>query len=269
MFFSNRKWGIETEYHDDIDCNKILDTLIDIGINCNQVEYEKSINNNDWRLKEDGSCGFELVSPVFSKFENIYEVIAVIDSIKNKFKRQKPYDETCGLHIHINRQNICMAFFTSWFIKFEHILFSMQPKHRRCNIYCLLKNKHHLNYNTSRFKSKITTNTRDSIGFQHPYTVEFRMSEMSLDSYYISKWIILLHRIVDIFGSFGYPKNLNWMDLDTFCEYLQLNYEMKKFIVKRILKYKKINNSKIIKQANEILEKYNNKKYDENYYYKI
>ena len=249
-FTSNRRFGVELEFT--YPNNEELYHIIYDNTNEPVIYtgWQHSIDNNEWICKTDSTCGYEIASKVLQGIEGIYSLGKVI---KVLFDNDVKYDESCGLHVHINISDFNQNQFDilcAWWIKAEHCILSMLPSHRRNNPYCLALNNNvyiinmneNGNYNMrqlrqSLFERRSTLNTRLFNNNQSESSrVEFRLAEMSLDIEYIKNWCRLLIWFVDICKVMPPPTNLKWFTPKEFVRFMGLMDDNRDVIIKSFSK---------------------------------
>lgn len=105
------------------------------------VDYLSSFSN--WKLVEDDSCGWELVSPpldlsLYSHLTNLSEVTDVLLSLYKE--RKIDLNHLCGLHIHFDVYDLSLSdikkCILNWLYYEWHFL-DIVPKYRLNNEWCL------------------------------------------------------------------------------------------------------------------------------------
>ena len=171
--------GIELEiiYPNDID----LRDLLYIQSKYVNISTDMSINGYD----SDTHQSVELRICIQ---EN--QVPTIFKTILNKLNSIGAYvNSTCGLHVHIDSRHRKYTEVVNSLMKYEDILYLIQPTHRRENRYCFpswTKSDEDSRYRGINQKS-----------FHKHKTIEVRMCEASMDYKFISNWITLLTSIVD------------------------------------------------------------------------
>lgn len=133
----SRRFGVEIEFLSTITIDHAIMSLRASGI---QVEYEGYSHNTKphWKIVSDGSCGYELVSPVLegeAGLEQVSIAAAALEAAGAKVDRR------CGLHVHFDARRMNLKaiknIFKMW-LKFEDVLDTFQPASRRgnANSYC-------------------------------------------------------------------------------------------------------------------------------------
>jgi hypothetical protein len=133
----SRRFGVEIEFLSTITVEHAVNTLRTAGIQVEYMGYTHSTTPH-WKIVTDGSCGYELVSPVLEGEQGIEEVrnaAAALEAAGAKV------DKRCGLHVHFDARSIKLKavknLFKLW-LKFEDVLDTFQPPSRRgnANTYC-------------------------------------------------------------------------------------------------------------------------------------
>ena len=269
-FTSNRKFGVELEFNFP-KCSIIANIVRRCGESCNVTSYEHSVNNSTWIAKTD-HCGYELVTRVMSGYQDIQKLGEVVRALNDSSPKPN-YSRSCGLHVHINVADINDKQITNlvaWWIKFEHIMFSMLPDNRRSNTFCQSVNSIHYvrqsngSYDLVQLRRKL--NFRGAlnllnVGHVNSSRIEFRLGSMSTDAEYIKAWVRLLIWIVEIGKNMPAPTNLNWFTIKQFIRWLGLMNDQKQVIEKRfstaVLSIRNLIISQLQVHSNINLEKVN------------
>jgi len=133
----SRRFGVEIEFLSTITVEHAVNTLRAAGI---EVEYMAYTHNTTphWKIVMDGSCGYELVSPVLEGEHGIEEVRKAAAALE---VAGATVDRRCGFHVHFDARQMKLKavknLFKLW-MKFEDVLDTFQPLSRRgsSNTYC-------------------------------------------------------------------------------------------------------------------------------------
>jgi hypothetical protein len=133
----SRRFGVEIEFLSTVTTERVLMSLRAAGI---RVEYEGYTHQTTphWKIVSDGSCGYELVSPVLEGEAGLEEVRIAAAALEAAGAQ---VDKRCGLHVHFDARTMSLKtvknLFKMW-LKFEDVLDTFQPASRRgnANTYC-------------------------------------------------------------------------------------------------------------------------------------
>jgi len=132
-----RRFGVEIEFLSTITADQAVESLRAAGINAQYEGYTHRTTPH-WKIVTDGSCGYELVSPVLEGERGIEEVRKAAAALE---AAGATVDKRCGLHVHFDASGMNMKavrnLFKLW-LKFEDVLDTFQPKSRQgdANTYC-------------------------------------------------------------------------------------------------------------------------------------
>jgi len=133
----SRRFGVEIEFLSTITVEHAVNTLRAAGIQVEYMGYTHSTTPH-WKIVTDGSCGYELVSPVLEGERGIEEVRIAAAALEAAGAK---VDKRCGLHVHFDARSMKLKavknLFKLW-LKFEDVLDTFQPPSRRgsSNTYC-------------------------------------------------------------------------------------------------------------------------------------
>ena len=133
----SRRFGVEIEFLSTITVEHAVTTLRAAGIQVEYMAYTHSTTPH-WKIVTDGSCGYELVSPVLEGERGIEEVRKAAAALE---AAGATVDKRCGLHVHFDARSMNLKavknLFKLW-LKFEDVLDTFQPQSRRGNnnTYC-------------------------------------------------------------------------------------------------------------------------------------
>ena len=132
-----RRFGVEIEFLSTITVEHAVNTLRAAGIEVEYMAYTHSTTPH-WKIVMDGSCGYELVSPVLEGEQGIEEVRKAAAALE---AAGATVDKRCGFHVHFDARSMKLkavkSLFKLW-LKFEDVLDTFQPLSRRgsSNTYC-------------------------------------------------------------------------------------------------------------------------------------
>ena len=133
----DRRFGVEIEFLSTITVDAALMSLRAAGIRVEYMGYTHQ-TTPQWKIVTDGSCGYELVSPVLEGEAGLEEVRIAAAALEAAGAK---VDRTCGFHVHFDASTMKLKavknLFKLW-LKFEDVLDTFQPQSRRgsTNTYC-------------------------------------------------------------------------------------------------------------------------------------
>jgi len=217
MFIQDRNFGCEFEfstiYHDFLPIVKpIIKEIYGEGcLKYSEKWYESTNNFNQWHLKIDNSTESELCTPV-SKLKDIDNITSVLE--KTGENKNIKITKNDSFHVHVDVKDIEREAILVLWMRYEKVIFSLFPSHRRNhNRYCEKSiHKEKTNKNISEYLQEAIENTKDhhsAISFyfyKHKEinalsskrnTVEFRLGEGTTNSVFIKNWVIFLLFFID------------------------------------------------------------------------
>jgi hypothetical protein len=228
-FDSHRNFGVELEVGNEVCPDSIAYSIIKSS-HCKDVkifDWNQSINNSDWHVKSDMSCGigdeggWEIASYVGSGYLDALDISKTASVIKLDGAK---INRNCGLHVHVNVEDFSvkkMAILLAYWMKIENTLSFAVPFWRVDGAFCQLINKLQAHYKRNKYSPnyfwtinrprnlsahdnfyKMFTlnlvNYESSLqGLIDRKTVEFRMPEGTLNESDIINWIRLFVTFVD------------------------------------------------------------------------
>ena len=121
-----RRFGVEIEFLSTITSQHAVESLRAAGIEVQYMAYTHSTTPH-WKIVTDGSCGYELVSPVLEGERGIEEVRKAAAALEAAGAK---VDKRCGLHVHFDARTLNLKavknLFKLW-LKFEDVLDTFQP----------------------------------------------------------------------------------------------------------------------------------------------
>jgi hypothetical protein len=133
----SRRFGVEIEFLSNVSPEQVLLNLRAAGLIAQYEGYTHETTPH-WKIVNDGSCGYELVSPVLqgeAGIPELHRAAAALEAAGAKV------DKRCGLHVHFDARAMSLRavknLFKLW-LKFEDVLDAFQPESRRgnANHYC-------------------------------------------------------------------------------------------------------------------------------------
>jgi hypothetical protein len=133
----SRRFGVEIEFLATITPAHAVSVLRAAGIQVEFMGYTHQTTPH-WKIVTDGSCGYELVSPVLEGEAGIEEMKKATTALE---AAGATVNKACGFHVHFDASTMSMKavrnLFKLW-LKFEDVLDTFQPASRRgnTNTYC-------------------------------------------------------------------------------------------------------------------------------------
>ena len=133
----SRRFGVEIEFLSTITREQAVMSLRAAGIRVESSYYTHDTTPY-WKIVVDGSCGYELVSPVLEGEAGLEEVRIAAAALE---AAGATVDKRCGLHVHYDASTMNLRSVKNllkiW-TKFEDVLDTFQPQSRRGNAHSLL-----------------------------------------------------------------------------------------------------------------------------------
>ncbi len=246
-----RKTGIEIEFADVNIFNKKIckEIFVNLKLPCNEKNNDLY---NQWIVKDDPTCGFEINTPIIYSNNDFYNLKIVLKEIKKTYKEEEIINKDCGLHVHIDISNFVNVKQFLYLLQITKILentiiFKITNKTRIRNKYCkkicyYSKVKQCLNNDLKKFSkniNKLPKNSGLSIkSYSTLGTAEFRYYQSTLNYYEIINWINFLQKIIDFIFD---KNNIKWLDNN----YYKIMNKTKKISHKKIFKILKLNRETI------------------------
>jgi len=229
----------------------LLHAVNSTGAFARTVPWGYSINNQDWEIKPDSTCGdmgkkeidgggFEAISPPHSGFSHLNEIEKVAEALARSGAQVNNH---CGVHCHVEIKDfdtVCAATLAAYWCKIEKIISNMTPRHRTAHAtskYCrLLTTKHTIEkkkYDPGSFwqlikpKNLGPTGKRTAISFVNYLrskssssqwenfvgrcTVELRLPEGSVNSLDVKNWVRMFVHFVESCRSRPFPDDISFV----------------------------------------------------------
>ena len=281
-FDSRRNFGVELEVGSEV-CKKSIADSIQKSSYCKDVkifDWTQSINNSDWHVKSDMSCGrrgeegWEIASYVGSGYLDALDISKTASIIEMDGAKT---NRNCGLHVHVNVEDFTirrMAILLAHWMKIENTLSFSIPFWRVNGVYCQMISKLESHYKRHKYSPdyfwtinrprnlsahdnfyKMFTlnlvNYESSLqGIIDRKTVEFRMPEGTLNKNDVINWIRLFVTFVDNCKKLDMPQNTVSVSLDETLNILGLSHKKKFYVLsKGMFKTKNWLLKRIIRQA--------------------
>lgn len=252
-----------------------VDSLHDVRI---YSGWTVNTDNEEWYVKDDSSCGFEISSYKSKGVKDLVNISKVSEAVS---KIGAKVDEKCGYHIHVEVEDFSyeqVSNLVATWMKVEHVIANVLPEHRVNNKYCKFLNEYHKKFKDSDIRSlgasvfwdkikpnvygnfhsqrRVSLNIWNYAGYESGVTdrltVEFRFPEGTLNSEDVKNWIRLLVNFVEITKDRSFVGSTKKVNLDGALmllglsglgdEFLILSNGMrdtKEWFLRRVLKYSK------------------------------
>lgn len=172
------------------------------------IKYWLESKDLDWKVEEDSSCGWEVISPILNGYDG-YEQIKKVTRILKKLNCYVNKD--CGLHIHIGAENLSIENIhkvVSRYYYNQALIDSFIPKSRHYNYFSNplddTFSRHFLNGNVCVDSiSGLIAYQYNRYSHVNLYplrkygTIEFRQHQGTLDATKIVNWIEFLKHFVE------------------------------------------------------------------------
>lgn len=191
-----RKFGVEMEMTTvrttgqslyDSDISNALRTALRTVPGAHPVGSSFSSAGNQWDVKRDGSCGWEVASPALTMDADAecVELRAACESIA---ALNPKVTRACGLHVHVEVRDFTWrdlrALITLW-AKYEPYFYSLQPHSRRANQYCApIRKSEWQNAERAQFDTVKLALTQREAGLQTIQQVYGKYSSLNLNYFW-------------------------------------------------------------------------------------
>jgi len=198
-----------------------------------------------WHIKEENNGVAELTTPV-SRLRDIRSICEVIKSFHGKFQPQ----DDCGLHVHIDVSDLDQYHIMGAWLLCERGIIRCFPQSRRRSGFCekIISDPHVSRNLIAKILEAETDSAShgDAVDFteySERKTIEFRLSEGSMDVEWIRSWITFLLYWID----FVKKKNpslipcekCNSIAFDSLLDELNLDDRTREVMEDRYEKYRK------------------------------
>ena len=163
-------------------------------------------NGDQWHIKTDTSCGWEIASPILRTYDDLIKAMKVPKIVSDLGFST---NSSCGLHVHIDMIHVQSDSFNNlmrFLSRYEEAFFSLAENYRRNSTYCqplrdstVADIKAHPDYRPSAlgraWSSKhywVNGTHLGGIG-----TIEFRLMSSTLKPEKIIGWIMFLLQVVN------------------------------------------------------------------------
>ena len=197
-----RKIGFEVEFSCPVnplsEINRVLQRMAEP---VTLAGYYRHSVGSAWDLKLDGSCGYEIASPIIDSYEGLVKASKIVDIVKRAGGTVNP---KCGLHVHIDMNGVnSLAFgrIMRFMSRYENAFFLLADESRQNNQFC-----RKLSGQDKIFRAD-PTNFRSVWRDKHYWlngthlggqgTLEFRLMASHLEPEYIVGWVLFLLHSID------------------------------------------------------------------------
>lgn len=203
-FNENRQFGVEIEFTGDRDL--VASIMRNKGLNAQTMEYTHAVVPQ-WKVIRDGSCGWEVVSPILKGREGLRQLELACQALK---EAGASVDNKCGLHVHHDVNTHSVEQIRNIFIiyyKLEKAFDQLIQKNRRAdnNQYCgslqsittmnALRSAKTISQLSSVFHTRyLKVNFQSYVKYG---TVEFRQHGGTIHYGKMYNWILLTQQVVE------------------------------------------------------------------------
>jgi hypothetical protein len=239
---AGRRFGFELEF----DSNRINQNSLKDSFATSLQEHDPTqrIVNREtvrsWTMKSDGSCGWEVTSPVLSASPSTFRIIRqVVNGARRQIAGQRVVRRNCGFHVHIDvcdLNNSQIINLVRIFHSFERCFLKLQPQSRRDNGYCrriasdpIPSARHYADFDPDDYDSRSYGHLSDHSSavsfchFQHRGTIEIRYAAGTIRASKIVNWIKTLLYCVEIAKSIENFEIINTESIEDLCDFISEN----------------------------------------------
>lgn len=227
MFEIKTPFGVELEFSSrrvdqgDLD-GAFTDALRNFG-----EELTRRESPENWTLKSDPSCGFEVTTPVLRTMEDLLKLKSVIKDVQSRFKGRSIVSRDCGLHVHFDVDNFSRRDLRKIFQSFarvENFLYKLVPNSRRDGSYCHSLCRHR-SYDTEETPFSTDHYTAVNVSsWYHRGTMEVRYAAGSCHHEKVTYWVALLQGVIARAVE-GEPPQSNLTDLRSFWQWMGQDFQ--------------------------------------------
>jgi hypothetical protein len=202
------KFGVEIEFTNDVR-RELVEGLRQKGVAVESQSYNHSVQSC-WKVVTDASCGYEIVSPVLTNFDDLKKVCETLKEIGAKVNKD------CGIHVHhdindFDAESVKNVY--RLYNKFETAIDAMMPPSRRenNNRWCkTFDNNSMLRLERcmtmENLKMELADNSRRSnkryrklnfCSYIAYGTLEFRHHSGTVEFEKIQNWVIITNQIIE------------------------------------------------------------------------
>lgn len=237
----SRRFGFELEFsseriQQDSLRNYFNQSLLQNDPNQKLLRHE---NGRTWTIKNDGSCGTEITSPILFANMTTFNVLKdIIRQVRSGLAGQRVIQRSCGFHVHIDIQDLNKTQIQNMmkiFQAFEPCLLSLQPRSRSNNNYCVpLGTSFNFNnfdpdddmdgdYSDHTFDRLLDhTSAINFQNFMYRGTIEIRYGAGTIHPLKIVNWIQILMVLIEIAKHINEPITLSRTEcLDDMIDFMQ------------------------------------------------
>lgn len=200
MFEMNRRFGLELEF-----CSsRVNEDQLRSALVTALSAHGKSIGRGgytSWVFKYDGSCGFEITTPIL-RSEEWDEARQIIWLIQHQFPGQSLVSRRCGLHVHIDysdRNERDLLKLTKSFVRLHELIHTMVPHSRNGNGYCHSFDESNIPFSHSAGFNASSWEIRGDI--------EIRYGGATCNKDKIDLWVRFVHGVINRTEEVGPPSS--------------------------------------------------------------
>lgn len=133
-----RDFGIEIETNTNLSKSKLSKRLRSKGLKTRIINNYVNSDGKKWDIKNDGSCGYEVASPIIHGEAGIFDLKLSVDKIKECLSGHLP-DANCGIHITVSTKDLTSRQHVNLFKNFvraEKRFYEMCNSSRQDNDFC-------------------------------------------------------------------------------------------------------------------------------------
>lgn len=199
----DRRFGVEIE-HTGSSPRSVAAEMRALGLDAEAQDYNHRVQPV-WKVVNDGSCGWEAVSPILSGAAGFGQIVAAMTAIKTQ---GGSVNRQCGLHVHFDMGDLdgpAIARFVSLYAGAQEAINGLVPPSRRHNGYCRPWAADELRRATGELESMRSIGayydryrTINVMSFPRYGTIEVRQHQGTLNPAKIEGWIKLMMALVEI-----------------------------------------------------------------------
>jgi predicted DNA-binding WGR domain protein len=209
-----RRWGLEVETHSNVDIHEVAAKMMARGLRVN-VEAGRYFQSDGqaWDLKRDGSCGYELASPILGGEAGVFNSKLAVEKIREVCPTA--VNHSCGIHVTIDIADHSpedLKRLAIGYLRAQEFFYQECAEWRQNNQYCRRNPIHSLEAIVRTPASQIQKildlaggwrnheNRYHGLNFTRMFSrkvVEFRMMESTVDIRKVGGWIRMCVGFVD------------------------------------------------------------------------
>ena len=179
-------------------------------------DHGHQYNNNEWVVKTDSSCGWEVASRVMSSVADLKKAVKVVQAMHRAGAK---VDNRCGLHVHVEVTDFSrdtLATLIQWWVKFERFTCDVLDPSRKNNSYCRPIGEYfqaERSYDTDQTMYEVNgrRNALNTTHYDARKTIEFRIAQGTSDFVNIKNWVRFLLTFVEFAKTAPRPDNVEYL----------------------------------------------------------